>query len=120
MAIKYRYQIGNVINAVLNESDVPLGATYEIINTEDALPVIIPQSVTPRQFRVALIMSNISMQSIEDMIAALPEPDQSIVRTTWEYSTVFERDNTILNNMAANMGLTQQEVDNLFILAEDL
>jgi len=93
---------------------------FEETSSGETAVRIIPQSVTPRQFRVALIMSNISMQSIEDMIAALPEPDQSIVRTTWEYSTVFERDNTILNNMAANMGLTQQEVDNLFILAEDL
>lgn len=87
--------------------------------TEDQ-SVDIPQVVTPRQMRVALIMSGISIASIEAMIDSLPEPDQSVVRTTWEYSTTFERQNPILNSMVGNLNLTQDDVDNLFILAESL
>lgn len=82
--------------------------------------IYVPQEVTPRQMRVALIMSGISTANIEAMISALPEPDQSIVRTTWEYSTAFERENPILNSMASNLGLTQSDVDDLFILAATL
>lgn len=82
--------------------------------------VFVPQQVTPRQMRVALIMSGISIASIEAMIDALEEPQKSIVRTTWEYSTAFERDNEILNQMASMLGLSQPQVDDLFLLARTL
>ena len=120
MAIKYRYSIENGFIETLSLNAIPEGSSYETIEFDDSPVIEVPQIVTPRQMRVALIMSGTSIASIEAMIAALPEPDQSIVRTTWEYSTYFDRNNEILNSMAANLGLSQTEVDNLFILANTL
>jgi len=94
--------------------------TEEITSFEEEIieTVTVPQVVTPRQMRVALIMSGISLETIENKINSLPEPDQSITRVAWEYSTAFERDNPILNAMAPPIGLTGADVDQIFILAE--
>lgn len=120
MAIKYRYPTQSGFIETLSLGDIPEGLSYETIEFDDSPVIEVPQEVTPRQMRVALIVSGTSIASIETMIAALPEPDQSIVRTTWEYSTAFERENPILNSMAGGLGLTQTDVDNLFILADTL
>lgn len=80
----------------------------------------IPRVVSPRQMSIALIMSGISLETIETTIDALPEPDKSITRVTWEYSVEFQRDNPVLNAMAPAIGLTQEQIDQLFVLASTL
>lgn len=92
----------------------------ESFNEEIIQSIFVPESVTPRQMRVALIVSGISLETIEAVIESLPEPDKSITRVTWEYSTAFERDNPILNAMAPALGLNQEQLDQLFILANTL
>lgn len=78
------------------------------------------QTVSPRQMRVALITNGISLQDIEDVLNSLTEPQQSIARVTWEYSIEFNRNNPILTGLAPMLGLTEQQVDDLFILASTL
>lgn len=125
--IKYRLVLSNqTIEFASEEAALDYKAqnnlTEEIESFEYNVPVIVnvPSSVTPRQMRVALVVSGISLESIEAMINGLEEPTKSITRITWEYSTAFERDNPILNAMAPLLGLDQSGVDQLFILAETL
>lgn len=74
-------------------------------------------SVSPRQMRIALVLSGIQISTIESMIDALPEPDKTVTRITWEYSVEFQRNNPLLNAMAPALGLTSQQIDELFQLA---
>lgn len=82
-------------------------------------PPIIPD-VTPRQIRQALILSGISLQTINDTIATLPEPTRSLAQTEWEYSIAFQRNRPLVSSMAALLGLTSTQVDNLWLLAATL
>jgi hypothetical protein len=77
-------------------------------------------NVTPRQMRIALVMSGISLTTIDSMIDALPEPNKSVARITWEYSVEFQRNNPLLVSMAPALGLTSTQVDQLFALAATL
>lgn len=77
-------------------------------------------SVTPRQMRIALVMSGISLSTIDAMIDTLPEPNKSVARITWEYSVEFQRNNPLLTSMAPALGLTSTQVDQLFALAATL
>lgn len=83
-------------------------------------PVITVQAVTPRQMRLALVMSGISLDTIESVINSLPEPTRTLTRVTWEYSVEFQRNNQLLNTMAPVLGLSKEQVDGLFILASTL
>ncbi len=78
---------------------------------------IVPQKVTSRQMRVALIMSGFSIETINAMINGLPEPTKSIAFQTWDYSNEFHRSNALLNSLAPALGLSQEQLDNLFKLA---
>ena len=80
----------------------------------------VPQEVTPRQIRLALIMSGKSLTDIENTINLLPEPDKSIAIVAWEYSTVFQREFPLLNQLAPLLNLTSDDIDDLFILAKTL
>ncbi len=83
-------------------------------------PINSLKSVTPRQMRLALIISGINLENIESIINSLPEPNKSIAKVTWEYSVEFQRSNPILNQMAPYLGLSSQQVDELFNLASTL
>jgi hypothetical protein len=78
------------------------------------------QAVSPRQMRIALVMSGISLETIEAVINSLPEPTKTVTRVTWEYSVEFQRNNPLLNTMAPILGLSKQQVDDLFTLASTL
>lgn len=84
--------------------------------------VVVPSYVTPRQIRIALIMSGNQsiLDSIPTVIASLPEPNRSIATITWEYSNEVFRNNPLLNLLAPALGVTSEDLDNLFILAKTI
>ena len=81
--------------------------------------VIIPD-VTPRQIRQALVLSGVSVQQIEDAIDSLPEPNKSMARIEWEYSTAFHRNRPIVAQVGAILGWTSEQLDALWTLASSL
>lgn len=71
----------------------------------------VPQSVTMRQARLALLESGL-LDAVENAVAQ----DRS-AQIDWEYATDIQRDFSTLTIMATQMGLSDEQVDNLFILA---
>ena len=82
------------------------------------VPEILP--VTPRQLRLAIIMSGLSIAQIDAAIAVLPEPNKSIASTEWEYSLSFERNHPLVDEIGAILGKTSEEIDAVWLLAETL
>lgn len=80
----------------------------------------VPMSVTPRQIRTALVLSGISLSSIENIIQSLPSPDKDIALIAWEYSVEFQRNNPLINQLAPLLGLSNKQIDDIFILASTL
>lgn len=81
---------------------------------------IVPVSVSPRQFRIALVLSGISLSSIEAIIDSLPPPNKEIALIAWEYSVEFQRDNPLINQLALLLGVSSKQIDDIFILASTL
>jgi hypothetical protein len=77
-----------------------------------ALP---PDSITPRQCRLLLLQQGL-LDDVEAMIAAQDEA----TRITWEYALEFRRDDPLLNALAANLGLTDEQIDEFFFAASEL
>lgn len=80
-----------------------------------AQPNIVPQSVTPLQFRRALNQLNMRT-SIENYVNTLDADSKD----AWEYATVFERNDPIISSAATALNKTSAEVDELFRLASTL
>lgn len=89
--------------------------TAEEIAAIENPPVVIPQVVSPRQVRLLLLSQGLLSQ-VEAMIAQQDEA----TKITWQYAEEFRRDNPLLNGLAANLGLSNEQIDQFFIAAAQL
>ena len=84
--------------------------TWELV----AIPKEVPQEITPLQSKLQLLEIGLL-----DEVEALVTADRK-VQLYWEYASVIERDNEILLMMATSLGMTEEQLDDLFIKANKL
>ena len=84
-------------------------------------PNFVPTEVSNAQAREALIRSGIPIASVDAAIAAIADPvEREIAVTQWEYRSTIRRDAELVTSMAGAMGLSSEQVDDLFRLAATL
>ncbi|ADW16369.1 hypothetical protein Despr_2419 [Desulfobulbus propionicus DSM 2032] len=79
----------------------------------------VPPSVTMRQARLALLQAGLLTQA-EAAVANMAGDAGDRARIEWEYAQEIQRDWPTLTTIAGAMGLTNEEIDNLFTLAATL
>ena len=79
-----------------------------------------PDSVTRKQLKLQLTLSGFNMSTIDSAINSLPEPNRSIALISWNDSSEFDRNNTLLQVMASMLGISDSELDQIFIDASKL
>lgn len=95
---------------VLSEEDFNLFRT-------DELRQRVPATITMRQARLALLRAgllgavNAAFDAIEDA------DDKAEAQIEWEYAATVERNATWVSNLSVALGLTVQQLDDLFIQA---
>jgi hypothetical protein len=72
-----------------------------------------------RQARLALLQQNLLSQ-VETTIAAMQEPEKSQVSIEWEYASTVERTSPWIATMGTALGLTDEQLDGLFAIADAL
>ena len=83
-------------------------------------PVVIPQSVTMRQARLALLGAGL-LDDVYAAIAAIPDPVQrKAAEIEWEYAQTVDRNSPFTQQMAAGLSLTAEHLDALFTQAAGL
>ncbi|MEY2909073.1 MAG: hypothetical protein RLZZ602_1596 [Pseudomonadota bacterium] len=75
--------------------------------------------VTPRQARLALLQAG-QLANIDAAIEALDEPTKSAVKIEWEYAVQIERMSPWVQAMTLALGMTDEEVDQLFETAAQI
>jgi hypothetical protein len=80
----------------------------------DPPPPIVITSVTMRQARLALHRAGLLAQ-VDAAIASDVE-----AQIEWEYAQTVERHSPLVQNLAAGLGLTEQQLDDLFAQAAAL
>jgi hypothetical protein len=88
-------------------------------HTPGVPPTPVPQSVTMRQGRLALLAIG-KLDDVDAAINAMPEPQQSQSRIEWEYASTLDRNNPLVLSLGPALGLTESDIDNLFIEAAKL
>lgn len=84
-----------------------------------APPVPVPEVVTMRQTRLALLQAG-KLANVDAAIAVLPSPNKEAAQISWEYSTEVRRDSDLLKQLAPVLGLDDAAIDALFIQAATL
>jgi hypothetical protein len=79
-----------------------------------------PTSVTMRQARLALLQAGY-YSSVQTAINAIEDPVQKQAsQIEWEYAATVDRNSSFTQGMATALGLSEQDMDNLFMLAASL
>jgi hypothetical protein len=78
-----------------------------------------PESVTMRQARLALLGAGL-LDAVEAALAAMEGAQGQAARIEWEYATEIRRDNPLFSALAAQLGLTGDALDALFVTAAGL
>lgn len=80
----------------------------------------VPASVTRRQAKQALLLNGL-LANVQPAIDAIPDATQrAMIQIEWDDSQVFERDRPALIALGSALGLTNTQLDDLFIGAAQL
>lgn len=107
------------------ESNVETGdcAEREMTPEEIAtLPLVvpsIPEVVTMRQARLALLQAGLLAQ-VNTAVAGMPGAVGDTARIEWEFSSTVERNRPLVQSLIGALGLTESQLDDLFRLAATL
>ena len=83
-------------------------------------PAKVPDSVTRRQARQALLLAGL-LDMVQPAIDAIPSPTaRAMIEIEWNDSLQFERDRPALIGLATALGMTSAQLDQLFITASKL
>lgn len=106
------------LQAALAAKDAEIAALQVQVVALIPAPVIVdgvPQTVTMRQARLALLASGL----LNDVTAAVAGAGQA-AQIEWEYASDVGRNAALIQSLAGVMGLTDEQLDGLFVLAATL
>lgn len=114
--------------AVLNPPALVNGEWRKTYSLRDLTPEEISQKldskrsemvVTMRQARLALLAAG-KLDLVDDAIALIPEPDHSKIKIEWQFASTVERKSPWMSTMGSALGLSDEEIDQLFESAKNL
>ena len=83
------------------------------------MPDEVPQSVTMRQARLALLGAGV-LATVNAAIAAMPDDLGEAARIEWEYARDVLRESPLIAGLMPALGMTEQQIDQLFMTASAL
>lgn len=79
----------------------------------------VPRSVTPAQGKLALLGAGL-LDEAEAAINSLTGDTKTAALIYWNHALAFERDNALIEQIGAAIGLDSDAIDDLFITAASL
>jgi hypothetical protein len=87
---------------------------------DSAVPHIpVPTSVTMRQARLALFQQGL-LAKVQTAIDSMADPQKTITQISWDYAQTVNRDDDLVVQLSAALGLDSAALDALFTLGAGL
>jgi len=80
----------------------------------------IPRAVTKRQAKEALIRNGLYQAALDALEGIVDPTEKAIAQNYWSESQEFQRANPVLTQMATAIGMTDADLDDLFLQASKL
>ncbi len=101
-----------ITNAQTGEQTIRPYTAQEIAAIQNA-PAVVPVEVSRFQAKAALSLAG-KLEQAEAVVQTSTDP---LVKLAWAEALVFRRDSPSINGLASAIGLSSQDLDNLFIQA---
>ena len=82
-------------------------------------PIVVPVAVTMRQARLALLQAG-KLSAVNAAIASMSGIQGEAARIEWEFSNEVKRSQPLVAALAPVLGMTSEQLDQLFITAAGL
>jgi hypothetical protein len=79
----------------------------------EPVPIVIPQEVTKFQAKAALLKYDLL-----DIVESTIKSSDPLTKLAWGESLTFKRNSDFLISVAAKIGITEKQIDDLFIYAD--
>lgn len=89
------------------------------VNDKQALPPPVPGVVTMRQARLALLSAGLLTQ-VDDVVQTMKDAAGDAARIEWEYAGTVDRQWPLVVALGTSLGITDEQIDDLFRLAATL
>jgi hypothetical protein len=110
---------GHTIREV-SQAEMDSGLMGKLWNGSAFVAVSVPQSVTRRQAKQALLI-NSKLSLVQPAIDAIADPSQkAMIQIEWDDSQEFQRTRQSVIAIGTAIGLSSAQMDDLFILAATL
>ena len=111
---------GEIVPYTLTKAEVDAVITRNISVAAYAAVVQIPDKITRRQAKQQLLIAGL-LHLVQPAIDAIADPMQrELAQIYWTESNDFERNNPFLIQLARTIGITDSQLDQLFIEASKL
>jgi len=104
----------NGVSYVVGVDEVTKVYDVVVVSDEELFKLTVPKTITPRQARLVLLGAGL-LDDIEVLLAT-----DKAMQIWWEYSLDIERNNEFMVSGATALGLTERQIDDLFILGSTL
>jgi succinylarginine dihydrolase len=108
------------VNVPLQFAKFDNGIWIDIRTIEELNNIIVPEQVTAIQFIAQLSFEGINEQMILQVIEALPEPTKTIASASFKRAVFFERNSPFIPLIAQVFSKTKEQIDDIFIKANQL
>jgi hypothetical protein len=82
-------------------------------------PPSVPRQVSPAALRLAMIDRGIDMTQIDALMDNVEDPtEKQKAKMQWEYALSIHRNHPLVISFGAALGLSETDIDNIFIEAE--
>lgn len=95
------------------------GAESHVFTGADMPAPVAPAEVTMRQARLALLQAG-KLAAVNAAVAAMPGAAGDTARIEWEFSSTVERHRPLVEALGASLGMTADQLDDLFRTAATL
>lgn len=106
---------GAIHDGLIPINDEELG----VLRSTESAPTLRITKVTMRQARLALLNAGL-LDTVNTSIAAMAGAQGTAARIEWEYSQEVQRDRGLVLALGTQLGLSSEQLDDLFTLANTL
>lgn len=115
LGLPFSWESNGEFCGVENISPEDAAKLQSVIDAHRPTKGFVPQTVTARQARIALLAAGL-LPAVESAVKAAG----GSTKITWEYATEINRTDALIETLGATLGLTDAAIDLLFTQASDI
>ncbi len=110
------YYVNSNIEELIDEETGRTYFRYDVDLHYWPIPPIVPEEVYAWRLRLSTQIAGLK-PSIDGLLDQLTEPEKTVAKEAWNAGVTIRRDSPLVGQLAAALGLSSEQVDELFVQA---